>query len=62
MSHMSGVRPHRVGLVLEVEVDPVAHGFNLSFGDAREVAVAAINAVVGLHVRCPVAESGEDES
>ena len=50
MSHMTAVAPHRVRLVIEVDIDPVAHGFDLSTQDAEEIVLAAIDNAEGLQL------------
>lgn len=50
MSAMSGATPQRVTLVLGVDVDPVAHGFDLPVSEAKRVIVTAVDNTRGLQV------------
>lgn len=50
MSAMSGATPQRVTLALAVDVDPVAHGFDLPVSEAERVIVAAVDSTRGLQV------------
>jgi len=59
MSHMTDVPPFVYRFYIAVEVDAVAHGFDLSRADAKHIVESAIDAAEGLRVLVPV-ESGED--
>jgi hypothetical protein len=50
MTAMSGATPQRVTLTIAVDVDPVAHGHDLTSADAQYIVRRAINDRRGLEV------------
>ena len=51
MSTMSGVTPQKVTFTVTVDIDPAAHGFELSTIETKEILVRAIERTAGLEVR-----------
>jgi hypothetical protein len=51
MTHMTdGIEPHQIQLTITVDIDPVAHGFDVSVSELEEAVLRAINAAPGLEV------------